>query len=91
MTEMTDITETQLKQFEPLILAIKNCKTNHNWPRGDYDYRPDLGEKSVEEIYHEFSPELIDEFSEYIPTFEGNVHTINEITVLTISEEQRLL
>lgn len=104
MTETSDITDEQLEKFIPLIEAIKTFKPykvssksklnwdhRHNWPGGEYGYRPDLGEKSREEIYSQFSSELIEEFSDFVPTSEGNVHTIKEITVLTITKEERLL
>jgi hypothetical protein len=103
MTETTDITDEQIEKFLPLIKTIKNFKPytvqvrglkwthDHNWPQGEYGLRDDLGQKSIYETYPEFSEELIEEFSEFVPTHEGNVHTIKEITVLTISKIQRLI
>ena len=64
-----DITEETLEKFMPLIKAIADAKPYpyklgiaiHNFPVGDY-VRTDLYEKTVYEMYNQFSKEYIDEF-----------------------------
>lgn len=91
-----DITEETLAKFMPLIKAIADYKPYpaklglvwHNFPLGDC-LRKDLCEKSVYEIYNQFSEEYIDEF---IDTFlshnqdEYGMHTIVEITNVVTDE-----
>lgn len=93
MEDSSPITQKQLDKFLPLIKAIKKItkKQSHNWPRGEYCCREDLGEPTVEEIYSQFSKKLIAEFEEFIPTSEGNIHTIESITLLEIEKETKLL
>ena len=90
-----DITEETLEKFMPLIKAIADAKPYpyklgiaiHNFPL--CDVRTDLYEKTVYEMYNQFSKEYIDEF---IDTFlshnqdEYGMHTIVEITNVVTDE-----
>jgi hypothetical protein len=61
---------------------------DHNWGVGDYCYRPDLGAKSITEIYSDIAPEIVEEFDEnYVPHAEGNCHTIEAIFVVEQGKE----
>jgi len=57
---------------------------NHNWPRGEYGCREDLGEKPPTALYNDISEDIVREFDdEYVPHAEGwNIHTINKIFVV---------
>lgn len=65
----------------------------HNWPRGEYCYRPDMGEKSVEEIYPNLTEDQIGLFEEeFLETSEnGDVHTVESIRLLTVTEDKKLV
>jgi hypothetical protein len=58
---------------------------DHNWGVGEYGYRPDLGAKSITELYGE----LAEEFDqEYVPhAEEWNIHTIVEIVVVKLEKK----
>ena len=98
LEELTPITEEELEAFKPLIEAIKNFKPyknlgrlhRHNFPRGEYCPRTDLGEKTVEEIYPEHV-DVLERFEEFVPYGEYGTHTIVSIEVLEIGEKQKLV
>lgn len=106
-TEIKQIDNATVDKFKPLIKAIakfrpyKNKPVNsgfqqthsHNWPKGEYCCREDLGEKTIHELYDKFDAELLDEFDEnYVPHgYEGNIHTIESICVIEISAVTNLL
>lgn len=100
---VTPITEEQLKHFAPLFKAIKNFKPykgmtdekahghpptpwshDNNWPRGEYGCREDLGEKTIGQLYGELGEEFDEDF---VPHHEGNIHTINNIYVISGSKK----
>ena len=60
----------------------------HNWPKGEYCLRDDMGEKPIHEIYSHIDPELLERFDEdYVPYGdEGNVHTIESIEIMEVSD-----
>jgi len=96
IVSVSPITEKDLKRFTPLIAAIRKFKPykgksqggsgmefthDHNWPVGDYGYRGDLGSKTITELYGE----LAEEFDQdYVPHEDGNIHTINKISVMGV-------
>lgn len=83
--EISDISDEDIKKFEPLIDAIK--KTNgHNWVNSDYAREP-----RPEEMYSQFDCELVDEFNDFVPRGENGVHTITEITIYTITDKKSLI
>lgn len=61
---------------------------NHNWPRGEFGCREDLGEKTLKELYGEIA-ERFDE--EYVPNGGGSagysLHTIVEIFIVKLDEK----
>lgn len=78
------ISDENLEKFMPLIEAIKK-EGSYNWQSSEYeDYPP-------EEMYKEFGSELIEEFQQYVPRGEYGIHTIEEITVYTVTDEQKLI
>jgi hypothetical protein len=64
---------------------------DHNWPEGEYGYRPDLGQKSIVEYYGEqgIPEDIVNEFSDgFVPHAEGgNIHTIVEIFVVRLDKK----
>ncbi len=89
-TSINCISEENLEKIRPLIIAIKNFKPykgksrnktythNHNFPYGEM-CRENLGEKTHEEIYSEFSEEM-QIFEDLIPYGgEWGFHTITSI------------
>jgi hypothetical protein len=108
-TELNLIDSDTLEKLKPLIKAISKFKPytfeensefgmigfshSHNWPRGEYCYRPDLGGKTIYEIYNQIDSNLIDEFDdEWMPNGnEGNIHTIDSIELIEVSKTTKLL
>ena len=91
-----DITEETLEKFMPLIKAIADAKpypyklgiASHNFPVGDFD-RTDIYEKTVYEMYNQFSKEYIDEFIDTFLTYNKSkygFHTIVEISNVVTDE-----
>ena len=91
-----DITEETLEKFMPLINAIADAKPYpyklgiaiHNFPLGDY-VRTDLYEKTVYEMYNQFSKEYIDEFIDTFLAYNKGkygFHTIVEISNVVTDE-----
>lgn len=91
-----DITEETLEKFMPLIKAIADAKPYpyklgialHNFPVGDY-VRTDLYEKTVYEMYNQFSKEYIDEFIDTFLAYNKGkygFHTIVEISNVVTDE-----
>ena len=91
-----DITEETLEKFMPLINAIADAKPYpyklgialHNFPVGDY-VRTDLYEKTVYEMYNQFSKEYIDEFIDTFLAYNKGkygFHTIVEISNVVTDE-----
>ncbi len=90
--EVNVIDRKTLDRLRPLIVAIKNQPPKpgyagtHNWETSDY------GDGTTPYIvYAEFGEELIDIFSELVPTGEYGVHTIDEILVYERVNEEKLL
>lgn len=90
-----DITEETLEKFMPLINAIADAKPYpyklgiaiHNFPLGDV--RTDLYEKTVYEMYNQFSKEYIDEFIDTFLAYNKGkygFHTIVEISNVVTDE-----
>lgn len=102
MTEVSEITESQLLQIKPLIEAIKKFKP-YVGTRADWKYpfdrnyhvgegvRIDLGEKEVEDVYPEISPEVHELFREFCPYGEYGFHTVESIYVYPAIVKTRLL
>lgn len=63
---------------------------NHNWPSGEY-VRTDLGEKTPEQLYVEtglITEEEMENFSEIVP---HDIHTIEEIRIVEVSKDTKLV
>ena len=61
-----------------------------NWPVGDA-LRPDLGEKSPQEIYPNLTPKQVEMFNDLCPYGEYGFHTITKITVVEYISEKEYL
>ncbi len=106
LTETNFIEQEDLDEIRPLIEAIKNFepykafwdkeKTNkttyhHNYPRGEYCPRTDMGEMTVEEIYPQFDEEMFEIFEEYCPYGEYGFHSIESISIQINPQREVLL
>ena len=92
-----EIDDQTLKDIMPVIEAIKSRKEDYNFFERD-EPRNSLGEFSPEDLYVKTglcSQEQLDLFREYVPYMEcgisNGLHTIEKISLLTISEEEILL
>lgn len=96
VTSQIKVTDKELTLIKPLITAIKEYSGNkfsgqYNWwwvenSRKDYP--------TPEELYLDSglcSTEAFDTFAEMVPHFEGGIHTIESITLLTVTKEEVLL
>lgn len=100
ISQLSPITEEEYELILPVIDAIKNfkpydyadinfkCSHISNYPTGDF-VRDDLDEKSARILYGHL--EGFDVFNELRPYGEYGIHTIEEIRVLEVINEQRLL
>lgn len=102
--KITPVTQKEIDKYIPLIEAISNFKSykgksdpkrhttehshNHNWPKGEYGCREDLGEKTITELYGELAEEFDEKF---VPNGGENsgysLHTIVEIAVLKVDKK----
>ena len=94
-SDIVDIEEEDFQKFLPLLKAINDFQpyiSKHGVQYNNWEgNRPDLGEKTAEEVYSQFPPELIEEFREKflcIPNPEGGLvrdfHTIVNIQEITL-------
>lgn len=105
-TTINLIDSKTLEKFQPLIKAISKFKPyrnktvhdgmfqhDHNWPKGEYGCREDLGEKTLHELYDQFDADLIDQFDEdFVPYGnEGTIHTIDSIELIEVPKTTKLL
>lgn len=96
--DVVKVEDDVFEKFLPLIKAINNFEPyvsrsgdviNTNWDSP----RQDLGEKSVYEIYSQFSKDYIDEFRDIfmsgiiMPYYDGPFHTIVEISDVVTDEK----
>ena len=89
VSDMTIITDEELEIIKPVIEAIKNCKTSHNWETGEM-----AGNCRPKDLYVKtgiLTQEQVDDFSEYCPHGEYGIHTIEEITLYNVESEEELL
>jgi hypothetical protein len=86
VTKRSEISESDLDRFKPLIEAISKNRGGYNWQTSDY------GDTPPEQMYHSFPPELIEEFNdEYVPYGERGVYSIDQVKLLKIAEEVYLM
>ena len=102
ITSINEITLQEIEIINPIIEKIKNFKPyksekhnrehKNNYPWGEVS-RPDLGEKSPEELYHtdEINKEQWMFWESLLPCGEYGIHTINSIVILEILNENKLL
>ena len=100
VTEKNEITDKQIELIKPVIEAIKerngiiekgNWDDNYNWPTFDSNR---LQGKRPSDLYlksGKVTIEQFDTFSEFVPSLEGGIHTIEKIEILVVSEEIKLL
>lgn len=81
------ISKKQLNKFRPLIEQIRTTRSN-NWCTSSFVDNP-----PPEIMYDDIKPEIIEEFSEFVPCGENGVHSIVEIKVreITVINEERLV
>jgi len=84
-----------LKKFKPYTgmtdrAPFKPMEWNHkhNWPKGEYGCRQDLGEKTLKELYGELAEEFDDEYVPHGGDSAGfSLHTIVEIFVVKLDKK----
>ena len=90
-TSINVITDEDLKKLMPLIKAIKTFQpyqgkyglNHHNYPNGEYAYRPDLGVKTPRELYPSVNEEAFQIFEDLAPYGEYGYHSIESIELIT--------
>ena len=88
VTSLTDVTvasEEDLTTLHKISKLIKTTAT-YNWNINDYqddDLRP-------RQMYPELSANELDLFEDYLPYSEDGIHTIEEIKIFHIGEEETL-
>lgn len=102
VTEVSTISEADLKKIKPLIKAISKFEpyksknggyersNHHNYPLGEC-CRLDLGEKRPEDIYPEFDKSIHELFQSFCPYGEYGIHTIESVTVAPLTKKRKLL
>lgn len=101
------ISAETLELIKPLIEAIKNFEPyvttksdsagefswthHHNYPSGEWLPRRDLGEKSPEEIYPQFSGGVHEAFIDFCPHGEHGFHSIESVEVTPLVKKTKLL
>lgn len=86
-----------LKKFKPYKAFTKSDHPidkpmewdhDHNWPRGEYGCRQDLGEKTVTELYGDLAEEFDEEYVPNGGEQSGySLHTIVEIFVVKLDQK----
>lgn len=105
LTKISDISEDELAQLEPVFEAIRNFQPykgksksyglewehSHNWPSGgEYSPRVDLGEKYPRDIYPQLTDDQIEMFEERCPFGENGFHSVESITVFEVIAERKV-
>ena len=101
VSRLSEITEEDLILIQPVIQAIKDfepysaqkpghgkCTHFNNYPTLEC-HRGDLGEKDADELYGHLEGFYL--FDELTPYSEYGVHTIVEIRVLHVTNDEKLL
>ncbi len=104
VTQITKISDKNLASIMPVIKAIKAFKPysvkaqgmkwthTHNYPKGEFCPREDLGEKGYVDLYPHINPKLLEEFDDnYVPYGENGIHSITSIDLFEIQESKNLL
>lgn len=79
VTTFEEVTKEQIEELRPIVNAIKNCKSSHNWGSGEFC----SDEESPENIYKGILTEdQIELMEEYVPCGEHGVHTIDVIKLI---------
>ena len=85
VSNINKISDEDILAIMPLINALKAFsdanRWEHNYPRGEC-HRPDMGEKSVKELYPDITEETFDIFNGFLPSTEYGFHTIESIDVI---------
>lgn len=85
---INEVTDKEIEQLKPIIKVIKNIEAEHghNWDNSEY------GDTPPEELYKDkLTREQIDLFNGYTPHGEYGIHTIEEVKILEVIKETRLL
>lgn len=95
-SSLNQISDKDLNLLLPLFKEIKNFKTykteykhNHNFPRGEYGYRLEKGEKSPEELYPNHLKAIEILCDQYLPC--SDFHTIVSVEILEVSSIEKLI
>lgn len=85
ITAINEINMETIQKFQPVINAIKACSVQHNWPAHEYmDY-------SIENLYPDLDPDLLDFFEEFLPYSEDGIHTIKSVEYYPLPIKTKLI
>lgn len=94
----SDISEEDLKRFAPIFKAIKKRTKEieegggsgrgiYNWP----EHERAREENTLQDIYKDIDPDLLEEFRDYVPSDEYGVHTIESIFVYEKPKKKEMI
>lgn len=86
VAELTKIDEKTANVIIPVVAAIKKCKQSYNFLYGDMHSH---GEKTAEELYSGIMG--YEEFRDRCPYGEYGIHTIEEVRILHVVKEEKLI
>jgi hypothetical protein len=88
VTEITEITDEQIKLIKPVIEAIKNApKDKHGWGN-NYETGEMINKSDAKKLYGHL--EGFDTFDSFVPSGDDNypgVHTIEKIKIFQLLDE----
>lgn len=85
---INEVSNEEIQELKLIVKAVEEAKAphGHNWDTSDYT---DMGPKKLYE--GKLTVEQMDLFSDYCPYGEYGIHTIEEVRILKVSEEIKLL
>ncbi len=103
VTSLNEITDENLELIRPLLTEIKNCKSRQNWPApSDYrdcelhllypkHFKIVIDPEDEDESLIETNSEAAEVFYNLLPYSEEGIHTIKDIRILEVINEESLL
>lgn len=85
-TEISKISEEDLKMILPLVEAIKNFKKGHqNYPYSEYS------EKTPKDLYPTIDKDVFSIFEEYCPYLQDGFHSVTSIEIYEMTLLEKLI
>lgn len=89
ITEINEISDTDIKKIMPIIEAINKIGDRHNWAN---DINTDISD--LKELFPDVPRKIIDKFEEYVPYNSESgygPHSIESIRILTVEDDKELI